>query len=133
GDVMANLEQARAAIEHLHTVGLRVCLSDFAASHAVLALIREARVRLVRLKRDVSRRVLQEGPYGEELRGVVESLHDEGVEVIATRVNDTAALSALWKADIDLVQGSLLPNLETDAGAGQGEPRPEQSARPLTR
>lgn len=52
----------------------------------------------------------------EELRALVERLHERGLRVIAPRVEDARAASALWAAGVDYVQGNFVQAADGDFG-----------------
>lgn len=52
----------------------------------------------------------------EELRELVERLHEQGRRVIAPRVEDARVASALWAAGVDYVQGNFVQPADGDLG-----------------
>lgn len=52
----------------------------------------------------------------EELRALVERLHEQGRRVIAPRVEDARIASALWSAGVDYVQGNFVQPADSDLG-----------------
>lgn len=52
----------------------------------------------------------------EELRELVERLHEQGRSVIAPRVEDARVASALWSAGVDYVQGNFVQAADGELG-----------------
>lgn len=52
----------------------------------------------------------------EELRELVERLHEHGCRVIAPRVEDARVASALWSSGVDYVQGNFVQPADGDLG-----------------
>lgn len=52
----------------------------------------------------------------DELRELVQRLHEHGRRVIAPRVEDARAASALWAAGVDYVQGNFVQAADSDLG-----------------
>lgn len=59
---------------------------------------------------------LDDATAREELRALVERLHEQGRSVIAPRVEDARVASALWSAGIDYVQGNFVQPADSDLG-----------------
>ena len=108
-DVLADPEAAQAAMEALRSAELKVCICGFSPGAQTLALVQQGRPAFVKLHPGISRKAAKEAHAAAQLKRAVAELHARGAKVIAPGVNDTTTLSALWKADVDLVQGDLLP------------------------
>ncbi|MBO9664374.1 EAL domain-containing protein [Dokdonella sp.] len=95
-------------------LGCGFVLSGFEAGERSERLLDVLPVDAVRL----SPRHLQlsDAAEREELRELVERLHERGRRVIAPRVEDARAASALWAAGVDYVQGNFVQPADSDFG-----------------
>lgn len=96
-DVADNLEHAEVIFTRLRGCGFRLCIDEYHPDAAIDTFMRKVRVHFCRIDGQV---------VPEAIDGIVDSLHENRVRVIAGDVDTSERLSRYWEAGIDLIQGS---------------------------
>ncbi|MDT8397063.1 MAG: EAL domain-containing protein [Pseudomonadales bacterium] len=105
-DVLANREAGRALIGKLQEFGIEVCISDYSHGEAISSLLHGCRTAFVRLAAPLSEKAMQDGAGLLSLQTIIDVLHADKTKAIALDVATPEKLGTLWKAGVDLVQGS---------------------------
>ncbi|MDQ1078251.1 bifunctional diguanylate cyclase/phosphodiesterase [Pseudoroseomonas cervicalis] len=123
GVFIRNAEAARAALQALHQLGVRVALDDFGTGYSSLAYLQRLPFDVLKIDRAFVRDLT--APEHNSIR-IVETIlrlaHGLGATVVAEGVETPEQLSALRRLGCDAVQGFLL-----------GRPMPPEAMAALAR
>ena len=102
-DIRADLETARSLMINLRKYGIQVCVANCTGTADDLDLLGELGVSLTKL----SFNTLINTEQG-ELAGMVRSLRNRGIAVIAAGIEDPETVSRVWNCRPDFLQGNYL-------------------------
>ncbi len=95
-------------LRELNEWGVQVAVDDFGAAYSSLARVIDLQVDIVKLDRSLIERVHQRPRTEVVLRGLIESLHELGIAVIAEGIEQPEELATLAALEVDIAQGYLL-------------------------
>lgn len=101
--ILANEPRARQLFPELARLGIEVCLTGITDSKEHLRLIRRRGITLVKLTRELA----SEGTP-KLLKSSVEGLHELGVRVIASGIEEPEMIVRVWSSGVDYIQGNLI-------------------------
>lgn len=99
--------------EMLLPAGVRICLSQFARSPEAEALLQQLPLAFMRLSPRYSN-AHSDPQLRDELRGVIDRAHRQGLQVIGPQVEDPQSAAMLWMSGIDFIQGNLVQQAEVN-------------------
>ncbi|HVT33202.1 MAG TPA: EAL domain-containing protein [Rhodanobacteraceae bacterium] len=92
--------------EAIRPLGLSLTLSGYEAGGAGERLLDVLKVDFIKLSPRYVR--VDDESIRAELRDLVASVHERGMQVIAPRVEDARGAAALWTAGVDFIQGNFV-------------------------
>ncbi len=102
-----NLRIAKQKVNALQTKGIRVALNGFNLEPESLQLLQHLPAALLRIDREAVRGKEQ------SLAGLVKLAHEQGKQIIITKVEDARSLGDLWGYGVDFIQGDFVQVPET--------------------
>jgi diguanylate cyclase (GGDEF)-like protein len=103
--VMADPARARAVLELLRSMGVRMAIDDFGTGHASLAYLQNLPVEVLKIDRGFVSK-MSERPADEAIvRSTIALAHDLGLEVVAEGVEDEDVARRLAAMGCDTAQG----------------------------
>jgi EAL domain-containing protein (putative c-di-GMP-specific phosphodiesterase class I) len=101
------LRIAKQKVNALQTKGIRVALNGFNLEPESLQLLQHLPAALLRIDREAVRGKEQ------SLAGLVKLAHEQGKQIIITKVEDARSLGDLWGYGVDFIQGDFVQAPET--------------------
>ncbi|MEY6433914.1 EAL domain-containing protein [Thioalkalicoccus limnaeus] len=112
-DLMTDPATAVDRGEQLRRLGIPICIDHLALSAEALNLATRLRPALVRLRAAPALELASD-----ELSALIHRIHDIGAKVIIASIEDPVAISRVWQAGADLIQGNFVqppgPTLDFD-------------------
>jgi EAL domain-containing protein (putative c-di-GMP-specific phosphodiesterase class I) len=102
---MDDMEEAKAALQPLLDLGMRLAIDDFGVGCSSLNHLIELPVSFIKLKGSLVRRVAREPRVRTVLQGIQELATDLGVVTVAEGIEDEETVHALREMGVDLGQG----------------------------
>ena len=99
--------------ELLLPAGVRLCLSQFVHSPEAEALLQQLPLAYLRLSPRYCH-AHSDTQLRDELRGVIDRAHRQGLQVIGPQVEDPQCAATLWMSGIDFIQGNLVQQAEVN-------------------
>ncbi|MET0065702.1 MAG: EAL domain-containing protein [Candidatus Thiodiazotropha sp.] len=107
-EVGRNLKTAKICFEMLNKLGISCLLTRVTHTPETEQIIHHLPIRFIKL--DYS---LLNAP-GEEVRQLIEMVHERKIKAIAPQVEDPRSIAALWSSGIDYVQGNFVQRPENN-------------------
>ncbi|MGE5154053.1 MAG: EAL domain-containing protein [Bdellovibrio bacteriovorus] len=101
--ILASEVKVRHLFPELARLGIEVCLTGITDGKDHLRLIRRRHVTCVKLAPGLTAQGTLRG-----LKATVEALHELGVSVIASGVEDPETIGRVWSSGVDYIQGNLI-------------------------
>ncbi len=108
------IRQAKAFVDGLHGLHARVSLSRFGLTDNPFELLSHLPVDFVKLDGARIESMLRESGQKEEVAGIIQALQSTGKLTIIPMVESATALSALWQAGANYIQGHYLQEPSTE-------------------
>lgn len=102
-DVLANMEAARSCFDALKRLGIGICLNPLDEAPEALDVLGQFRWSMVRLRHEA---MTVMGTH--RLMTLVETVHRNGAQVIATGIEDPAVIARIWGCGVDFIQGYFI-------------------------
>ncbi len=105
--MMHDTHAARATLEHLHRLGVRIAVDDFGTGYSSLAYLRDLEVDELKIDKSFVTHLPRTEHRGTSsiARAVIDLGHELGLDVVAEGIENEAALRWLRDAGCDLGQG----------------------------
>jgi diguanylate cyclase (GGDEF)-like protein len=106
--MMADVDAARANMERVEKLGMRISIDDYGTGFSSLAQLRSLPVKELKLDRSLVDTIDME--MGDRLivRSTIDMAHHLGLEVVAEGVETASILALLHEMSCDVIQGYLL-------------------------
>jgi EAL domain-containing protein (putative c-di-GMP-specific phosphodiesterase class I) len=98
--------------EAIRALGLSLTLSGYEAGGPGEALLDALKIDFIKLSPRYVR--IDDENIRAELRELVATAHERGMQVIAPRVEDARGAAALWTAGVDFIQGNFVQRAGRD-------------------
>lgn len=99
------LDQAIELCDGIRHFGAGLSIDYFGTDERSGELLSELLPDFVKLHATFTQAVSQPGPTHNQMRAIIEQARNEGIEVIAQRVEDAETMAALWQMGVGYVQG----------------------------
>lgn len=112
-DALIHIVTLREFCARLMPVGVQFCLSQFEPGREAEAVVAQLPLGYLRLA----------GRYADshadpalrdEMRGVIDYAHRQGLQVIGQQIEEPQAAAALWMGGVDFIQGNLVQSVGKD-------------------
>lgn len=114
-DALIHTVTLRQFCQQLMPAGVQFCLSQFEPGAEADALLTQLPLGFVR----VSSRFAgahADPTLRDQLRGVIDHAHRQGLQVIGQQIEDPQAAAAMWMGGVDFIQGNLVQAVGSDLG-----------------
>jgi len=102
-----------AAVEHYRTIGCLIAIDDFGAGYSNFDRIWRLKPDIVKIDREMTRRVTVEPLARRMFAGIISVLHESGALVCVEGIETEAEALCATDADADLVQGNYFASPTT--------------------
>lgn len=106
-DALVHSVTLRAFADQLMPAGVQFCLNQYAHGAEAERLLQQLPLGYVRLSGRYARAHADPG-LRDELRGIIDRAHRQGLQVIGPQVEDPQGAATLWMSGIDYIQGNLV-------------------------
>lgn len=120
--VLTDPARARAVLERLTELGVRVAIDDFGSGNSSLGYLKRLPVEILKIDKSFVLGMKQDPDNGVIVRSTIDLGHNLGLRVVAEGVEDESAWNALAELGCDIAQGYLL-----------GKPSPPEAIEQLVR
>jgi EAL domain-containing protein (putative c-di-GMP-specific phosphodiesterase class I) len=103
--ILADRPRARAMLDRLHEMGVRIAIEDIGSGYSSLGLLKEVPANDVKVDQGVVKAEMANEQDACIVRSVIDLSHNLGKRVVAEGVEDQASLDLLASWGCDLVQG----------------------------
>ncbi|TAJ15051.1 MAG: GGDEF domain-containing response regulator [Planctomycetota bacterium] len=133
--LMADPRRARAVLEELRALGVRLAIDDFGTGYSSFAYLRDLPVHKVKIDRAFVARLTSSARDAVIVHAIIDLAHTLGLTVAAEGVEDQASIDLLAASGCDLVQGYHIGRpmgaARFDAWRGEWDARATAPARAL--
>lgn len=129
--MMSDLDAARANLDRLNTLGMRISIDDYGTGFSSLSQLRSLPVKELKLDRSLVQDI--DTQEGDRLivSSTIEMAHHLGLEVVAEGVETKQILRVLAELNCDTIQGYLLSRPVSAEQFVAMLDQPEDNVRPL--
>jgi EAL domain-containing protein (putative c-di-GMP-specific phosphodiesterase class I)/CheY-like chemotaxis protein len=106
-DALVHSVTLRQFSEQLMHAGVQFCLSQYAHGPEAEPLLQQLPLGYLRLSGRYAR-AHTDAALRDELRGIIDRAHRQGLQVIGPQVEDPQGAATLWMSGIDFIQGNLV-------------------------
>ncbi|MEZ0342929.1 putative bifunctional diguanylate cyclase/phosphodiesterase [Mycobacterium sp. pV006] len=103
--MLGHLEQARAVLDQIWTLGVAIAIDDFGTGYSALSYLRDLPIDEVKLDRSFIASVTDDADAAAIVRAVIDLSHTLGLITVAEGVETSDAVAALESFGCDVVQG----------------------------
>jgi diguanylate cyclase len=103
--LLGNLDRARAVLDGLRNLGIRIAIDDFGSGYSALSYLRELPIDEVKLDRSFIAPITEEPRAAAIVRSVIDLTHTLGLTAVAEGVETAAAAAILTGYGCDVAQG----------------------------
>ncbi|MDR7069871.1 EAL domain-containing protein (putative c-di-GMP-specific phosphodiesterase class I)/DNA-binding response OmpR family regulator [Pseudoxanthomonas japonensis] len=114
-DALIHTVTLRQFCQQLMPAGVQFCLSQFEPGTEADALLTQLPLGFVR----VSSRYASahaDPVLRDQLRGIIDNAHRQGLQVIGQQIEDPQAAAAMWMGGVDFIQGNLVQAVGSELG-----------------
>ena len=104
--LVGNLDRARAVLDGLRGLGIRIAIDDFGSGYSALSYLRELPIDEVKLDRSFIAPITQDPRAASIVRAVIDLAHTLGLTTVAEGVEDMKTASTLAAYGCDVAQGN---------------------------
>lgn len=107
-DALAAPAYYKAFCKALHKLHCRICLKHFGSTSESNYVIADAKVDFVKLDSSYLKEMNRNSLSPKQMAQMIQPLKENGIELIAPMVEDTAQMRQLFRMGINMVQGHYL-------------------------
>jgi EAL domain-containing protein (putative c-di-GMP-specific phosphodiesterase class I) len=130
---VADRFRAKAVLERLGGMGLRVAIDDYGTGYSSLAYLRRLPLHVIKIDRSFVRTMTADRDDAVIVRSTIDLARNLGLRVIAEGVETAEIYDALMELGCDVAQGHHLsppvPRTSSRSGSARARPRP-RATRP---
>jgi EAL domain-containing protein (putative c-di-GMP-specific phosphodiesterase class I)/PleD family two-component response regulator len=113
GDALIHSVTLGEFCRRLMAAGVQFCLSQFEPGTEADALLNQLPLGYVRMAARFAG-AHADATLRDQLRGVIDQAHRQGLQVIGQQIEDPQAAAAMWMGGIDYIQGNLVSSVGTE-------------------
>lgn len=114
-DALIHTVTLRQFCQQLMPAGVQFCLSQFEPGTEADALLTQLPLGFVRVSSKYAS-AHADPVLRDQLRGVIDSAHRQGLQVIGQQIEDPQAAAAMWMGGVDFIQGNLVQAVGSELG-----------------
>ncbi len=106
--VMSDLEQVRAVLDDLDSLGIEIAIDDYGTGYSSLAYLHQLPVRELKIDRSFVTNLANESSNRIIVQSSIAMAHSLGLKVVAEGAEDAVTCAVLADLDCDFIQGYYL-------------------------
>ncbi|SDR05286.1 response regulator receiver modulated diguanylate cyclase/phosphodiesterase [Pseudoxanthomonas sp. CF385] len=114
-DALIHTVTLRQFCQQLMPAGVQFCLSQFEPGTEADALLTQLPLGFVRVSSKYAS-AHADPVLRDQLRGVIDAAHRQGLQVIGQQIEDPQAAAAMWMGGVDFIQGNLVQAVGSELG-----------------
>ncbi|WP_162338170.1 EAL domain-containing protein, partial [Pseudoxanthomonas japonensis] len=114
-DALIHTVTLRQFCQQLMPAGVQFCLSQFEPGTEADALLTQLPLGFVRVSSKYAS-AHADPVLRDQLRGIIDSAHRQGLQVIGQQIEDPQAAAAMWMGGVDFIQGNLVQAVGSELG-----------------
>jgi EAL domain-containing protein (putative c-di-GMP-specific phosphodiesterase class I)/DNA-binding response OmpR family regulator len=114
-DALIHTVTLRQFCQQLMPAGVQFCLSQFEPGTEAGALLTQLPLSFVRVSSKYAS-AHADPVLRDQLRGIIDSAHRQGLQVIGQQIEDPQAAAAMWMGGVDFIQGNLVQAVGSELG-----------------
>ncbi len=114
-DALIHTVTLRQFCQQLMPAGVQFCLSQFEPGAEADALLTQLPLGFVRVSSKYAT-AHADPVLRDQLRGIIDSAHRQGLQVIGQQIEDPQAAAAMWMGGVDFIQGNLVQAVGSELG-----------------
>ncbi len=114
-DALIHTVTLRQFCQQLMPAGVQFCLSQFEPGAEADALLAQLPLGFVRVSSKYAS-AHADPKLRDQLRGVIDNAHRQGLQVIGQQIEDPQAAAAMWMGGVDFIQGNLVQAVGSELG-----------------
>lgn len=114
-DALIHTVTLRQFCQQLMPAGVQFCLSQFEPGAEADALLTQLPLGFVRVSSKYAS-AHADPVLRDQLRGIIDSAHRQGLQVIGQQIEDPQAAAAMWMGGVDFIQGNLVQAVGSELG-----------------
>nr|WP_298120415.1 EAL domain-containing protein [uncultured Pseudoxanthomonas sp.] len=114
-DALIHTVTLRQFCQQLMPAGVQFCLSQFEPGVEADALLTQLPLGFVRVSSKYAS-AHADPVLRDQLRGIIDNAHRQGLQVIGQQIEDPQAAAAMWMGGVDFIQGNLVQAVGTELG-----------------
>ncbi len=114
-DALIHTVTLRQFCQQLMPAGVQFCLSQFEPGSEANALLTQLPLGFVRVASKYAA-AHNDPKLRDQLRGVIDDAHRQGLQVIGQQIEDPQAAAAMWMGGVDFIQGNLVQAVGSELG-----------------
>ena len=114
-DALIHTVTLRQFCQQLMPAGVQFCLSQFEPGAEADALLTQLPLGFVRVSRKYAS-AHADMQLRDQLRGIIDNAHRQGLQVIGQQIEDPQAAAAMWMGGVDFIQGNLVQAVGSELG-----------------
>ena len=112
-DALIHTVTLRQFCQQLMPAGVQFCLSQFEPGAEADALLTQLPLGFVRVSSKYAS-AHADMQLRDQLRGIIDNAHRQGLQVIGQQIEDPQAAAAMWMGGIDYIQGNLVSSVGSE-------------------
>ncbi|MEJ2790491.1 MULTISPECIES: EAL domain-containing protein [unclassified Pseudoxanthomonas] len=114
-DALIHTVTLRQFCQQLMPAGVQFCLSQFEPGVEADALLTQLPLGFVRVSSKYAS-AHADPVLRDQLRGIIDNAHRQGLQVIGQQIEDPQAAAAMWMGGVDFIQGNLVQAVGSELG-----------------
>lgn len=114
-DALIHTVTLRQFCQQLMPAGVQFCLSQFEPGAEADALLTQLPLGFVRVSSKYAS-AHADPVLRDQLRGIIDNAHRQGLQVIGQQIEDPQAAAAMWMGGVDFIQGNLVQAVGSELG-----------------
>ena len=114
-DALIHTVTLRQFCQQLMPAGVQFCLSQFEPGAEADALLTQLPLGFVRVSSKYAS-AHADMQLRDQLRGIIDNAHRQGLQVIGQQIEDPQAAAAMWMGGVDFIQGNLVQAVGSELG-----------------
>jgi len=114
-DALIHTVTLRQFCQQLMPAGVQFCLSQFEPGTEADALLTQLPLGFVRVSSKYAS-AHADPVLRDQLRGIIDNAHRQGLQVIGQQIEDPQAAAAMWMGGVDFIQGNLVQAVGSELG-----------------